>query len=262
MQELIRSQVKPEIRVFANPEALTQAAATEFVRQAQQAIQARGRFTLALSGGSTPKSLYALLANKPWRNQIPWNQVHLFWGDERHVPPSDCSSNFRMTQERLLFQVPIPPKNVHRIKAEHPDAQAVIADYERNLKQFFQLGEHQFPQFDLVLLGMGANGHTASLFPGTAAVHEQARLVVAPWVEKLRTHRITLTPPVINNALEVIFFVTGTEKATTLEAVLEGQYQPDLLPAQIIRPTSGKLVWMVDQAAASSLSTAVSLIPG
>ncbi|BAY49966.1 6-phosphogluconolactonase (plasmid) [Scytonema sp. HK-05] len=261
MQELIRSQVKPEIQVFANPEALTQAAATKFVQQAHQAIQARGRFTIALSGGSTPKSLYALLATQPWGNQIPWNQVHLFWGDERHVPPSDPSSNFRMTQERLLFQVPIPHQNVHRIKAENPDAQAVAAEYERDLKQFFQLGEHQFPRFDLVLLGMGANGHTASLFPGTAAVDEQTRLVVAPWVEELNTNSITLTPPAINNALEVIFFVTGTEKAATLKAVLEGQYQPERLPAQIIRPTQGKVVWMVDQAAASSLSTAVSSTP-
>jgi 6-phosphogluconolactonase len=215
MQELMRSQVKPEIQVFANPEALTQAAAAEFVQQVQRAIKARDRFTIALSGGSTPKSLYALLANQLWRHQVPWNQVHLFWGDERHVPPSDPSSNFRMTQERLLFQVPILCQNIHCIKAENPDAQAVTADYERELKQFFQLSEHQFPRFDLVLLGMGANGHTASLFPGTAAVHEQTRCVVAPWVEEMKSDRITLTPPVTNNAAEVIFFVTGIEKAAT-----------------------------------------------
>jgi 6-phosphogluconolactonase len=258
MQELVRLQVKPEIQVFANPEALTQAAAAEFVRQVNQAIQARGRFTIALSGGSTPKSLYALLATQPWRDQIAWNQVHLFWGDERHVSPSDSTSNFRMTQEQLLSYIPIPPGNVHRIKAESPDTQAVAAAYEQDLKQFFQLGEHQFPRFDLVLLGMGANGHTASLFPGTAAVHEQTRLVVALWVEELSTDRITLTPPVINSALEIIFFVTGAGKAETLKAVLEGQYQPDRLPAQIVRPTQGKVIWMVDQAAASSLSTGVS----
>lgn len=258
MQEVIRPQVKPEIQVVANPKALTQAAATEFVRQAIQAIQARGRFTVALSGGSTPKSLYALLATQPWRDEIPWSQVHLFWGDERHVPPSDSSSNFRMTQERLLSQVPIPPENIHRIKAENSDANAAAVEYERDLKHFFQFGEQQFPRFDLVLLGMGANGHTASLFPGTAAVHEQTRLVVAPWVEELNTERITLTPPVINNAREIIFFVTGAEKAATLKAVLEGEYQPDCLPVQIIHPTQGKVVWMIDQAAASSLSTAVS----
>ncbi|QDL06768.1 6-phosphogluconolactonase [Brasilonema octagenarum UFV-E1] len=255
MQELIRSQVKPEIQVFANAEALTQAAAAEFVQQAHQAIQARGRFTIALSGGSTPKSLYALLATQPWRNQIPWNQIHFFWGDERHVPPSDPSNNFRMTQEQLLFQVPIPQENVYRIKAENPDAKAAAAEYEQDLRQFFQLQEHQFPRFDLVLLGMGANGHTASLFPGTDAVHEQTRLVVAPWVEELNSYRITLTPPVINNAVEILFFVTGAEKATTLKAVLEGQYQPDRLPAQIISPTQGRVMWMIDQAAAHLLET-------
>jgi 6-phosphogluconolactonase len=158
MQELSRSQVKPEIQIFAKLEALTYAAATEFVQKAQQAVQARSRFTIALSGGSTPKSLYALLATQPWRDQISWNQVYLFWGDERHVPPSDSSSNFRMTQEQFLLQVPIPHRNVHRIKAENPDAQAVAADYERDLKQFFQLGGHESPRFDLVLLGMGLTG--------------------------------------------------------------------------------------------------------
>ncbi|MBW4442022.1 MAG: 6-phosphogluconolactonase [Plectolyngbya sp. WJT66-NPBG17] len=258
MQELIRTQAKPSIQVFANPEALTWAAATEIVQLANQAIQAREQFTIALSGGSTPKSLYALLATQPWRRRIPWNHVHLFWGDERHVPPSDPSSNFRMTQERLLFQVPIPPQNVHRIKAENANPQKVATGYEHDLKQFFQLGEHQFPRFDLVLLGMGSNGHTASLFPGTDAVRERSHLVAAPWVEELNTHRITLTPPVINNSRKVIFFVTGSEKAATLKTVLEGQYQPDRLPAQIIHPTQGKVVWMVDQAAASSLSTPIS----
>lgn len=258
MQELIRLQAKPEIQVFANSEALTQTAAVEFVRRANQAIEARGRFTVALSGGSTPKSLYALLATQPWRDQLPWNQVYLFWGDERHVPPSDASSNFHMTQEQLLSQISIPPENIHRVKAENPDAQAAATDYEQNLKQFFQLDEHEFPRFDLVLLGMGANGHTASLFPGTAAVHEQSRLVAAPWVEELKTDRITLTPPVINNAAEILFFVTGSEKATMLKTVLEGTYQPDHFPAQIVRPTKGKVMWMIDQAAANSLSAAVS----
>jgi 6-phosphogluconolactonase len=266
MQEVMRSQLKPEIQVFTNPETLTQAAATEFVRQAERAIQARGRFTIALSGGSTPKSLYALLATQSWRDRIPWNKVHFFWGDERHVPPSDPSSNFRMTQERLLSQVPIPQQNVHRIKAENLDAKAAAAEYEQNLKQFFQLGKNQFPRFDLVLLGMGSNGHTASLFPGTDAVREQTRLVVASWIEELNSdasgnpfgERITLTPPVLNNAACVIFFVAGSEKATMLKTVLEGQYQPDRLPAQIVRPTQGKVVWMVDRAAASLLSTATS----
>lgn len=250
------------IQTFADPKSLAHAAVAHFVQIAREAIETQDKFTVALSGGSTPKALYALLATAPWQNQLDWNQVHLFWGDERHVPPSDSSSNFRMTQEQLLSQVPIPPENIHRIKAENPNANAAAIEYERELKHFFQLGEHEFPRFDLVLLGMGANGHTASLFPGTDAVHEQSRLVVAPWVEELNTDRITLTPPVINNAAKIIFFVTGTEKAAPLKAVLEGPYQPDRLPAQIIHPTQGKVVWMVDQAAASALSTAVSSTSG
>lgn len=250
------------IQIFADPESLAHAAVVRFVQIARDAIEARDRFTVALSGGSTPKALYALLATQPWQNQVSWDQVHLFWGDERHVSPDDPSSNFRMTQAQLIAQVPIPPENVHRMKAENPNAQTVAAVYEQDLKQSFQLAEGQFPQFDLVLLGMGANGHTASLFPGTAAIHEQIRLVVAPWVEEVNSDRITLTPPVINTAREVIFFVAGLEKAATLKAVLEGQYQPDRLPAQIIRLAQGKVTWMIDQAAASSLSTAVESILG
>lgn len=254
--------VNSNIQTFADPDSLAHAAVVRFIQIAREAIEARDQFTVALSGGSTPKALYTLLATEPWHNQIDWDQVHLFWGDERHVSPSDASSNFRMTQERLLSQVPIPPENVHRIKAENSDAQVVADEYEQDLEKFFQLGEHQFPRFDLVMLGMGSNGHTASLFPGTDAVHEQSRLVVAPWVEELHTDRITLTPPVINNAREIIFFVTGIEKAATLQAVLEGEYQPDRLPAQIVRPTQGKVVWMIDRAAASSLSTVVASTPG
>jgi 6-phosphogluconolactonase len=254
--------VNSTIQTFADPNSLTHAAVVRFAQIAREAIETRDQFTVALSGGSTPKALYALLATEPWQNQLDWNQVHIFWGDERHVPPSDPSSNFRMTQEWLLSKVLIPSENIHRIKAENPDANAVAAEYEQELKHFFQLGDHEFPRFDLVLLGMGANGHTASLFPGTDAVHEASRLVVAPWVEELNSDRITLTPPVINNAAEVSFFVTGIEKAATLKAVLEGPYQPDHLPAQIIRPTPGKVVWMVDQAAASALSTTVLLTSG
>jgi 6-phosphogluconolactonase len=249
--------VNSPIRVFADPQSLAHAAVIRFVQIARAAIETRDRFTVALSGGSTPKALYALLATEPWQNQIPWTQVHLFWGDERHVPPSDLSSNYRMTQAQLLSKVQIPTENIHRIKAENPDPQIVAAEYEQDLKQSFQLAEHQLPQFDLVLLGMGANGHTASLFPGTADLYEQSRLVAAPWIRELESHRITLTPPVINNAREIIFFVTGAEKAETLKAVLEGRYQPNHLPAQIIHPTAGTLTWMVDHAAANLLSTTV-----
>ncbi|XGV97658.1 MAG: 6-phosphogluconolactonase [Leptolyngbya sp. BL-A-14] len=247
-----------QIQVLADAEALTQAAATEFVKQAKQAIATSGRFTVALSGGSTPKSLYALLATEPWRRQIPWSHVHFFWGDERHVPPDHADSNYRMTQERLLFQVPVPAENVHRIQTENPDASSVAAGYEQAIRQFFKLHENELPQFDLVLLGMGPDGHTASLFPHTKVIHEQTRLVAAPWVEKFKTYRITLTPPVLNNANHIIFFVTGAEKAETLKAVLEGEYQPDRFPSQLIQPTHGTVLWMVDQAAASLLSQSAS----
>lgn len=246
------------IQVIANAEALTQAAAAEFVKRVNQAITTSGRFTVALSGGSTPKSLYALLATEPWRRQIPWNNVHFFWGDERHVPPNHADSNYRMTQERLLFQVPVPSENVHRIKTENPDASSVAEAYEQDIRQFFQLQGNELPQFDLVLLGMGSDGHTASLFPGTHVIHEQTRLVAAPWVEKFKTYRITLTPPVLNNANHIIFFVTGSEKAETLKAVLEGEYQPDRFPSQSIHPTHGTVLWMVDQTAASLLTQSVS----
>ena len=254
--------IKPTIQTFADPEHLAQAAVARFVQLAEEAITARGLFTVALSGGSTPKRLYQLLATPEWCNQVSWNRVHLFWGDERHVPIDHPDSNYRMVRENLIDRVPIPATNIHRIRAENPDADQAASDYEQELRLLFELTDNELPQFDVVFLGMGSNGHTASLFPGTGAIFEQKHLVVASWIEEFKSDRITLTPPVINNAVQIIFFVTGTEKAATLKAVLEGQYQPDRLPTQIIRPTQGKVVWMVDQAAASLLSTAVSLTPG
>lgn len=245
--------VNTEIRVFANAEELSQAAATEFVGRANDAVKARGIFTISLAGGSTPKSLYTLLSTQSWREQVPWNKVHFFWGDERHVPPDHPDSNYRMVEERLLSQVPVPPENVHRIKTENPDANQVADEYEQELRHFFKLTGNELPRFDLVLLGMGPDGHTASIFPGTSVIHEQQRLVAAPWVEKFNSYRVTLTPPVLNNAAGVIFFVNGSEKAETLQAVLEGDYQPEHFPSQIIRPTNGTILWMVDRAAASRL---------
>ncbi len=247
--------VNPEVRVFANSEELSQAAAAEFIQRANAAIQERGVFTIALSGGSTPKNLYALLATESWRGQVPWSKVHFFWGDERHVPPDHPDSNYRMTQERLLKLVSVPPENVHRIQTENPDASIAAEEYEQVLRQFFKLSGEQLPCFDLVLLGMGPDGHTASLFPGTEVIHDQTHLVAAPWVAKFNSYRVTLTPPVLNNAACVIFFVTGLEKAETLRTVLKGDYQPDRFPCEIIRPTQGILLWMVDQAAASLLES-------
>ena len=247
---------KPAIQIVANADALNQAAAAEFVRQAGAAVEAKGACTVALSGGSTPKGLYGLLANDPtWRGQVPWDNIHVFWGDERHVPPDHPDSNYRTANEALLSKVPIPPANVHRIKSEHPDAHQMADDYEQTLQAFFHLAAGQLPRFDLILLGLGPEGHTASLFPGTKALHETRRLVVSTWVGKFFTDRITLTPPVLINAASVIFLLTDEDKALGLKAVLEGHDEPKQFPAQLIRPSHGRLLWLVDRAAASLLQT-------
>ena len=240
--------MRPEIHIVADTEELSRVAAAKFVRRAKDAVQAKGTFTVALSGGSTPKSLYILLADDAaLRAVVPWDKVHFFWGDERHVPPDHPDSNYRMEHEAMLSKVPVPPTNVHRIKSEHPEASQAADEYDQLLREFFGLAAEQFPQFDLVLLGLGPDGHTASLFPGTAALHEQTRLVVANWVEKFNTDRITLTPPVLNNAACIIFLVGGEDKAETLQAVLQGEKQLERFPAQLISPTHGTLLWLVDR---------------
>jgi 6-phosphogluconolactonase len=247
---------KPEIQIVTNADALYQAAAAEFVHQVRAALETKGACTVALSGGSTPKGLYGLLANDlTWRGQVPWDHLHIFWGDERHVPPDHPDSNYRMANEALLSKVPIPPAQVHRIKSEHPEARQAAEDYEQTLQAFFHLAAGQLPRFDLILLGLGPEAHTASLFPGTKALHETRRLVVSTWVGKFFTERITLTPPVLNNAAGVIFLVSGEDKALALKAVLEGHDEPEQLPAQLIRPSHGRLLWLVDRAAASLLQT-------
>jgi 6-phosphogluconolactonase len=235
--------------------ALSQAAASEFFLQAIAAVNATGRFMVALSGGSTPRGLYELLATDPkWRAEVPWDRTHFFWGDERHVPPDHAESNFRLANEALLSLVPVAAANIHRILAEAPSAAEAADKYEGELRSVFQLTDRQFPRFDLILLGLGSEGHTASLFPGTRALAENQRLVVSNWVGKLYADRITLTPPVLNNARCVMFMATGNEKATVLKAILEGPYEPDQLPAQVVNPTDGRLVWLLDRAAASALS--------
>lgn len=247
---------KPEIRILADANLLARTAAEEFAGRAEEAVRVGGSFTVALSGGTTPRALFGLLAGEEdasLRGRLPWGRVQVFWGDERHVPPDHPDSNYRMTVETLLSRVPVPPENIHRIQSEDPDAGKVAEAYEQTLRRSFRLPEGQLPRFDLILLGMGPDGHTASLFPGTPALHERKRLVVAQWVEKLRTHRITLTPPVLNNAALIMFLVSGADKAETLRAVLLGEYQPERLPAQLVQPTNGRLLWLVDQAAARHL---------
>ena len=247
--------MEPIRHIAASPEELSQIAATEFVRHAHEAVQAKGIFTVALSGGSTPRNLYTRLADEAsLRAAIPWDKVHFFWGDERHVPPNHPESNYRMAYEALLCKVPVPAANVHRIKSEYPNAHQAANEYEQELHEFFSLEAGQFPRFDLFLLGMGPDGHTASLFPGTAALHERTRLVVANWVEKFNTYRITLTLPVINNAAHIIFLVSGEEKATTLREVFQSTTQPKRFPVQLVNPTHGTLLWLMDRQAARLLA--------
>jgi 6-phosphogluconolactonase len=245
---------KPEIRIVANAEELNRAAAAEFAQRAKEAAQRKSLFTVTLSGGSTPKKFYSLLASEQaLRAQLPWDQTHFFWGDERHVPPDHPESNYRMANEAMLARLPVPPANIHRIKSEYQDAKQAADEYEQQLRHFFQLRAGEFPRFDLVLLGMGPDGHTASLFPDTAALGERERLVVANWVAKFNAYRITMTVPVLNQAACVIFLVSGEEKAEMLRTVLRGD-QAELYPSQLIRPVKGELLWLVDAAAARLLS--------
>ncbi len=238
------------IRVLPDPAALADAAARHVVEQAQAAIDARGLFTVALSGGSTPRELHLRLSSPPLKDQVDWAHVHIFFGDERCVPPDDAQSNYRMADETLLSRVSIRPDHVHRMKGELPPEEAA-SQYEAELKAFFG---NDPPRLDLILLGMGDNGHTASLFPGLRAVHEQQRWVVAEYVAEVSMWRISLTPVVLNLAREAMFLVAGGAKAGMLRQVLEGPFAPDERPAQIVRPTPGEVIWLVDAAAAQKLS--------
>ncbi|MDD9820943.1 MAG: 6-phosphogluconolactonase [Nitrospira sp.] len=248
------SSSQQDIRIYPTTAALMEAAARHFVQQARQAIETRDTLTLALAGGSTPKSLYALLAAPPFRTQLDWTRVHFFWGDERHVPPDHQDSNYRMARESLLNYLPVAPDHIHRVPSEIPDARTAADRYEDMIRRHFDVLAPGVPRFDCVLLGMGPDGHTASLFPGTQAAHEQHRLVAAPWVDTLQTSRITCTPALLNHARHVTFLVQGQHKAHMLRSALEGPLQPDLCPASSIRPQSGTLTWFVDQEAASELS--------
>ncbi|MFZ0481552.1 MAG: 6-phosphogluconolactonase [Terriglobales bacterium] len=239
------------IEILPTAADLFHAAAEEFVRVGRQEIAARGRFAVALAGGSTPRSLYSLLASS--YADFPWARTYFFFGDERHVPPTDRDSNYRMANESLLSKVAIPAENVFRVKAEAPDPAAAAAQYEIQLKKFFELEPNEFPRFDLILLGMGPDGHTASLFPDSEGLKERNKLVIANWVEKFKTHRISFTFPVLNNAAEVMFLVSGPDKADMVHRVLDGESDPPY-PSQEIRPTNGAVLWILDESAARELS--------
>ena len=244
---------RTEIQIVADSASLFQQAAEEFVSQVAQAVAAHNRFTVALSGGSTPRGLFSLLASN-YRDRLPWDKMFFFWSDERHVPPDDPESNYRMANEAMLSKVAVPSKNIFRVPAENSDASRAAETYEQTVREFFGLPAGAFPRFDLILLGMGPDGHTASLFPHSSAVQEKQRLVVANWVEKFKSYRITFTAPLINRASVVMFLIAGADKAAALREVLEGPESPNTYPSKLIHPGDGRLIWMVDTSAAADLS--------
>lgn len=237
------------VEILTDPAALASRAAHMVLECGLNATSSKGTFSIGLSGGSTPKTLYQLLADPghEFRNQFPWSKTHFFWTDERHVGPDSPDSNYRMVHDAMLSRIAVPQTNIHRIPGELRNAEHAAADYEKELKKIFG----NLPKLDLVLLGMGADGHTASIFPGSEVLNETHHLVLAPWVDQLNTYRLTMTLPILNNADAVLLLVSGDEKAETLERVLNGpehQY-----PVQAIQPANGSLTWLVDSAAASKL---------
>jgi len=248
-------QLKIKYYVEPDPAALARRAAQYFLEMASEAVAGYGRARIAISGGSTPKATFQLLAdpNEPWRNHMPWDSLDLYWVDERCVPPDDNDSNYRMTREAMLDHVPLQPEQIHRIEGEL-DPEAAAARYESELRNSFRLEGAESPRFDLVALGMGPDGHTASLFPHTEAIHELSRLVVANHVPQQKdSWRVTLTWPIINHASSVFFLIAGADKASVLNEVLTGPRDPERLPSQLIWPASGILTLILDKAAAALL---------
>lgn len=241
------------IAIYPDTDTLSREAAQYIVRLASESIVMHGRFTIALSGGSTPKKLYSLLGSEPYRSQIDWALVEIFWSDERCVPPDSEDSNYRMADETLLSKIPIAANQVHRMPADQPDRDAASQAYTLEIQRTF--GTDGIPRFDLIQLGMGPEGHTASLFPHQPSLHEQQRLVMPVIVPKPPPPRLTFTPPLLNAARHILFLVTGADKADAVHAILEGQYQPDEYPAQIVRPADGEVTWMLDTAVAGKMAS-------
>lgn len=238
------------LQIFDDTNRLSHAAAELFVQKAQEAVQQQGRFSVALTGGSSPVQLYKMLAASPYKEQVPWDKTHVFWGDERWVPLTDEQSNAKMAFDTLLSKVPVPTEQIYPMWEAGIEPEAYAAKYEQQLKQF--LGDEQ-PQFDLILLGMGDDGHTASLFPGTEVLQEQSRWVQAYYLEPQSMYRITLTALLINQAKTICFMTFGEKKAPALYEVLEGERNPQQYPSQLIHPVIGEVIWLVDEAAAANL---------
>ncbi len=246
-------EIHPGMLVCPDAIGVARAAARQFVDWAWQFIAREGSFSVALAGGDTPRELYRMLASDEFRTQVDWAKVRLFWGDERAVPPDHPESNYGMARRELIVRVPIPAGNVHRMEAERPNIGRAAQDYEETLRQFLQLNSHGFPRFHVILLGIGRDGHTASIFPGPTLQRDTSRWVTTPVIASLRTRRMTLTLPVLNAAYNVLFLVTGEEKAEVLRAVLEGRNDP-ALPAQLVTVPDGRRIFLVDEAASRLLS--------
>jgi 6-phosphogluconolactonase len=234
-----------QVRRFADAEAMSVAAAEKFSELAQAAVAANGRFLAALSGGNTPRRLFSLLGQTPYADHIPWDKTYLFWGDERLVPPEDTGSNFRQAYDLLLQAVPIPPHHIHRVKGEQEPA-AAVSDYRQQLQALAEPGR-AWPRFDLVLLGLGSDGHTASLFPGPIPPAENVQPVIAVSADYdgRPAQRLSLTPLVFNDARHLLFLVAGTSKTDALTAVLNQEGTPEQWPAQRIQPHHGQVLWFV-----------------
>jgi 6-phosphogluconolactonase len=252
------------VRAYVDADELALKTAQYFARLADQYVIGNGYFSVALSGGTTPQATFKLLAQEPFYSTVPWSMIHFFWCDERCVPPEHPDSNYAVAHELLLSKVPVAPEHVYRFKGEVSDAELAAQDYEKHLRKFFMAGPGanltatapllQFPRFDLVMLGMGTDGHTASLFPGSQALAVNNRIAVANQVPQLAATRLTLTVPTLNNSRNVLFQVSGADKAECLRQVLEGPPRPDALPSQLIKPGNGTLLWLVDELAASRLA--------
>lgn len=240
-----------DIVVAHDLEDLCERAAERVARSITDRVQAMGRATIVLSGGTTPRRLYERLAMGTYRQAIPWGQVYLFWGDERCVPPDHTDSNYKMAYDTLISKVSIPKENIYRMPTERSDHQEAVLEYEKTLRTFFGLAGEGWPRFDLVLLGIGTDGHTASLFPGSPALAEKKRWVAAVYIEKLKVYRLTLTPPVFNHSAQVIFLVAGKEKAPMIKELFIADHRTNRFPFEEITPHEGKLIFLLDQAAAS-----------
>ena len=254
----VPQEILPGVHVYADPAEVARGAARLFIDYAWQSIAKDGQFKVALSGGSTPRLMFQLLASDEFRGQVDWGKVQVFWSDERAVAPTNAESNYGMARRELLIRVPIPEGNVHRMEAEKQSIGRAAHEYEEVLRKYLDLDDQGFPRFHLIYLGMGKDGHTASLFPGGRVTRQTSRWVSTPLVTKLNMRRMTLTLPVLDAAMRVVFLVVGSDKAEILHAVLQGKSEPPL-PAQLVQPRNlGQKLFLVDKAAAAMLAPAMS----